>query len=399
MTAAAEASAQLPDWSSDTGSEVRLARAKRVTVLVALLLAIAIAWSYFAVLDEVSTGSGRVVPSSKEQVIQSLEGGILASLNVREDETVAPGQILAQLDPTRTESNVEESAAKYRAALASSVRLEAEVNGTSLRFPAELDTHPDLIAKETQLYAARKESLESSLKLIGESLKLLRDELKINESLVGIGAASTIEVIRLRRQQVELEMKQTDLKSQYLVQAREELAKANAEMNSLASVVKGRADSLSRLTQRSPVRGIVKNIAVATIGGVVPPGGKLMDIIPLDGKLLIETKVSPRDIAFIRPDQQASVKVSAYDYAIYGALKGRVTTISPDTIQDETDPKVYYFRVYVQTETDALVNRAGRRFPISPGMIATVDIHTGSKSVFDYLVKPFNRAREALRER
>lgn len=398
MTAAAEASAQLPDWSSDTGSEVRLARAKRVTVLVALLLAIAIAWSYFAVLDEVSTGSGRVVPSSKEQVIQSLEGGILASLNVREDETVAPGQILAQLDPTRTESNVEESAAKYRAALASSVRLEAEVNGTSLRFPAELDTHPDLIAKETQLYAARKESLESSLKLIGESLKLLRDELKINESLVGIGAASTIEVIRLRRQQVELEMKQTDLKSQYLVQAREELAKANAEMNSLASVVKGRADSLSRLTQRSPVRGIVKNIAVATIGGVVPPGGKLMDIIPLDGKLLIETKVSPRDIAFIRPDQQASVKVSAYDYAIYGALKGRVTTISPDTIQDETDPKVYYFRVYVQTETDALVNRAGRRFPISPGMIATVDIHTGSKSVFDYLVKPFNRAREALRE-
>lgn len=399
MTAAAEASAQLPDWSSDTGSEVRLARAKRVTVLVALLLAIAIAWSYFAVLDEVSTGSGRVVPSSKEQVIQSLEGGILASLNVSEDETVAPGQILAQLDPTRTESNVEESAAKYRAALASSVRLEAEVNGTSLRFPAELDTHPDLIAKETQLYAARKESLESSLKLIGESLKLLRDELKINESLVGIGAASTIEVIRLRRQQVELEMKQTDLKSQYLVQAREELAKANAEMNSLASVVKGRADSLSRLTQRSPVRGIVKNIAVATIGGVVPPGGKLMDIIPLDGKLLIETKVSPRDIAFIRPDQQASVKVSAYDYAIYGALKGRVTTISPDTIQDETDPKVYYFRVYVQTETDALVNRAGRRFPISPGMIATVDIHTGSKSVFDYLVKPFNRAREALRER
>ncbi|MBN9070178.1 MAG: HlyD family efflux transporter periplasmic adaptor subunit [Rhizobiales bacterium] len=389
----------MPDWSSDTGSEVRLARAKRVTVLVALLLAIAIAWSYFAVLDEVSTGSGRVVPSSKEQVIQSLEGGILASLNVSEDETVAPGQILAQLDPTRTESNVEESAAKYRAALASSVRLEAEVNGTSLRFPAELDTHPDLIAKETQLYAARKESLESSLKLIGESLKLLRDELKINESLVGIGAASTIEVIRLRRQQVELEMKQTDLKSQYLVQAREELAKANAEMNSLASVVKGRADSLSRLTQRSPVRGIVKNIAVATIGGVVPPGGKLMDIIPLDGKLLIETKVSPRDIAFIRPDQQASVKVSAYDYAIYGALKGRVTTISPDTIQDETDPKVYYFRVYVQTETDALVNRAGRRFPISPGMIATVDIHTGSKSVFDYLVKPFNRAREALRER
>ncbi len=399
MTMTVEASTHPIDWSSDTNDEVRLARAKRVVALLALLLVLAIAWSYFAVLDEVSTGTGRVVPSSKEQVIQSLEGGIVASLSVREDQVVEPGQILAQLDPTRTESNVEESAAKYRAALASSARLEAEVNATPLKFPDELNAYPDLVAKETQLYTVRRESLESSLELIDESLTLLRDELKINESLVGIGAASNVEVIRLKRQQVELEMKQTDVKSQYLVQAREELAKANAEMNSLASVVKGRADSLSRLTHRSPVRGIVKNIEVTTIGGVLPPGGKLMDIIPLDGQLLVETKVSPRDIAFIHPDQQASVKVSAYDYAIYGALKGRVTTISPDTIQDETDPKIYYYRVYVRTETDALVNKAGKSFPISPGMIATVDIHTGSKSVFDYLVKPFNRAREALRER
>lgn len=399
MTIAADTSPRQIDWSSDVTDEVKLARAKRVVFLMALLLAMAVTWSWFAVLDEVSTGTGRIVPSRKEQVIQSLEGGILASLNVREDELVEPGQVLAQLDPTRTESNVEESAAKYRAALASSVRLEAEVNGTPLNFPAELDTHPDLIAKETQLYDARRRSLESSLSLIEQSLELVQEELKINESLVNVGAASNVEVIRLKRQQIELEMKRTDVRSQYVVQAREELAKASAEMNSLASVVKGRADSLSRLTHRSPVRGIVKNIEVATIGGVVPPGGKLMDIIPLDEQLLVEARVSPRDIAFIHPDQRASVKVSAYDYAIYGALDGRVTTISPDTIQDETDPKIYYYRVYVRTEKDALVNSAGKRFPISPGMIATVDIHTGSKSVFDYLVKPFNRAREALRER
>ena len=189
------------------------------------------------------------------------------------------------------------------------------------------------------------------------------------------------------------------MRSQYLVTAREELAKANAEVKALSSVIKGRADSLRRLTLRSPVRGIVKNIEVSTINGVVPPNGKLMDIVPLDDQLLIEARIAPRDIAFIHPGQRASVKVTAYDYAIYGGLEGKVTSISADTIQDEIHPDEHYYRVFIQTENDALVNEAGQRFPITPGMIATVDIHTGSKTVLEYLIKPFNRAREALRER
>ena len=160
-----------------------------------------------------------------------------------------------------------------------------------------------------------------------------------------------------------------------------------------------RSDSLQRLTQRSPVRGIVKNIEVSTIGGVVPPGGKLMEIIPLDDQLLIETRMSPRDIAFIHPGQRATVKVTAYDYAIYGGLDGEVSSISPDTIQDEAKPEMSYYRVFVRTSSDALTSKTGKRFPIVPGMIATVDIHTGSKTVFDYLTKPLDRAREALRER
>jgi membrane fusion protein, adhesin transport system len=147
------------------------------------------------------------------------------------------------------------------------------------------------------------------------------------------------------------------------------------------------------------VRGIVKNIEVSTINGVIPPNGKLMDIVPLDDLLLIEARMSPRDIAFIHPGQRASVKITAYDYAIYGSLEGEVTSISADTIQDETNPEIYYYRVFIQTETDALVNPQGTRLPIVPGMIATADIHTGGKTVLEYLVKPFNRAREALRER
>jgi membrane fusion protein, adhesin transport system len=379
--------------------DVRLTRSMRAVWMSAAAFLVFAAWAYFAVLDEVSTGTGRVVPSMREQVIQSLEGGILSNLRVKQDDIVEPGQLLAQLDPTLTESDIEENAAKYRASLARSARLTSEVDGTPLAFPPELDAFPELKSAETQLYDTRRKGLEDSRRWIAESMRLVQDELKISQSLSSIGAASNVEVIRLKRQMAELELKQVEVGNDYLVTAREELAKASAEVKSLTSVIKGRRDSLSRLNLRSPVRGIVKNIEVSTIGGVIPPNGKLMDIVPLDDRLLIEARIAPRDIAYIHPNQQASVKVTAYDYSIYGDLKGLVTTISPDTIQDEADPQVYYYRVFIRTGSDALVNKAGQRFPISPGMVATVDIHTGQKTVFDYLIKPLNRAQEALRER
>ena len=379
--------------------DVQLARSTRAVWLAGLFFAVLGLWAYFAVLDEVSTGSGRVVPSQREQVIQSLEGGILAALHVRQDTIVQPGQLLAQLDPTVTEAELEENAARYRAALARSARLSAEVSQMPLMFASELDGYPELRKAETDLYDARRRGLQDSQRWIEESLKLVRDELAISESLTRTGAASNVEVIRLKRQAVELELKQVEVRNEYLVSAREELSKADAEIKSLSSVIKGRADSLSRLALRSPVRGIVKNIEVSTIGGVIPPNGKLMEIVPLDDSLLIEARIAPRDIAYIHPDQRASVKITAYDYSIYGDLEGKVVSISPDTIQDEAEPQVHYYRVFIRTDSDALVNKASQRFPISPGMVATVDIHTGAKTVFDYLIKPLNRAQEALRER
>jgi adhesin transport system membrane fusion protein len=370
-----------------------------VVKIFVLLIIIGLIWAYFAILDEVSTGDGKVVPISREQVIQSLEGGIVSKLMVQENQVVERGQLIAQLDPTITESGVGESTANYRAALASAARLTAEVNQTPLTFPDELDAFPELVTTETKLYEARRRNLDETLQWVEQSLKLVRQELNVNEGLNAMGAASSVEIIRLKREEVELELKKVETSTKYVVEAREELAKANAEITSLSSVIKGRSDSLSRLTLRSPVRGIVKNIEVSTIGGVVPPNGKLMDIIPLGDQLMIEARILPRDIAFIHPDQRATVKITAYDYAIYGGLDGKVVTISPDTIQDEVDPEIYYYRVFVKTEKDALNNDAGKEFPISPGMVATVDIHTGQKSVMDYLIKPFNKAREAMRER
>lgn len=379
--------------------QTRFDAARKLVWILGALFAAALAWAWFASLDEVATGTGRVVPTNREQVIQSLEGGILKKLLVRQDEIVKPGQLLAQLDPTQAGSTMEESAAKYRAALAAIARLQAEANGTPLRFPSELDTFPELKAAETRLYETRRRSLQSSLGLVDQSLALIGREVGIGQSLISVGAASSVEVLRLQRQQADLALKKADLRSQYMVEARQELAKISEQADSLAPVVRGRSDAVQRLTLRSPVRGIVKNIEVSTIGGVVPPNGKLMEIVPLDDRLLIEARLSPRDIAFIHPGQRASVKITAYDYAIYGGLEGSVTSISPDTIRDEVNPDVYYYRVYVRTASDALVNKAGRRFPISPGMVATVDVHTGSKTVLQYLLKPFNRAQEALRER
>jgi membrane fusion protein, adhesin transport system len=386
-------------WHYGGQDEVRLSKATTVVKVLVVLLVVAVTWAYFAVLDEVSTGDGKVVPISREQVIQSLEGGIVSRLMVQENQVVERGQLIAQLDPTITESDVGESTAKYRAALASAARLTAEVNQTPLSFPEELTAYPELVATETKLFEARQRNLTETLEWIDQSLALTRQELDVNEGLSQMGAASSVEIIRLKREQAELELKKVEASTQYVVEAREELAKANAEVTSLSSVIKGRSDSLSRLTLRSPVRGIVKNIEVSTIGGVVPPNGKLMDIIPLGDQLMIEARILPRDIAFIHPDQRATVKISAYDYAVYGGLEGRVVTISPDTIQDEVDPEIYYYRVFVKTGKDALTNDAGKEFPISPGMVAIVDIHTGQKSVLDYLLKPFNKAREAMRER
>jgi len=380
-------------------SEPPLPRSSLIVWIVSAALLLLLAWAWRFELDEVSTGTGKVVPSSKEQMVQSLEGGILVDLKVAEGDIVEEGQVLAQLDRTKTESTVQESASRMRAALAMSARLTAEVGGTPLAFPPEVQADTDLVRTETALYRSRREQLSSSLAGVTQALALMRSELALTEPLVSRGAASDVEVLRLKRQINEAESKAADIRSQYYVKAREELARANAEIEAQRSVTRGRSDSLTRLTFASPVRGIVKDIAVTTVGGVLPPGGKLMEIVPLDEKLLVEARISPRDVAFIHPGQEATVKVTAYDYAIFGGLPGKVTTISPDTIQDDVRRDVYYYRVYIRTDADRLTNRSGKSFPIVPGMIASVDIHTGSKSVLDYLVKPLNKAREALRER
>lgn len=389
---------RLPDLSDL--DEARAVRSTHVIWIVALFLAIFFAWAWFFEIDEVSSGTGKVIPSSQEQVIQSLEGGILSKLNVRVGQVVNKGAVLAKLDPTRGESSVEETAARYRAALADSARLQAEVAGrSSIDFPKELDDWPQLRATETALFVSRRASLNDTLGGLHQALVLARRELGITQSLIGSGAASNVEMIRLQRQVADLELKISEARAGYMVKSREDLTKADADVKSLQSVVRGREDMLHRTTLTAPMRGIVKSIDVTTIGGVIAPGGSVMTLVPMGDQLLVETRIAPRDIAFIHPGQSAMVKVTAYDYSIYGGLEGKVETISPDTLRDEVKPEIVYYRVLVRTQSDALVDKAGHRMPITPGMVTTTDIRTGRKTVWDYLTKPLNKAREALRER
>ena len=302
--------------------------------IVGIGLLVLLIWASLFKLEEVSQGTGKVVPTSKEQVIQSLEGGILTKLDVKEGDIVEKGQTLAQLDPTRFASNVGESTSLLTASQATVARLRAEVNGTALAFPEPVLKDPKLVQEETQLYQSRRANMEESISGLKEALALVQQELRMTEPLVAKGAASEVEVLRLKRSANDLQNQMNDVRNQYYVQAREELSKANTDVETQQQVVLGKSDSLNRTIFKAPVRGVVKEIDVMTLGGVIPQNGKLMTIVPLDEQLLIEARISPRDIAFIHPGQEALVKITAYDYYIYGGLNCKVTVFSPDTLRD-----------------------------------------------------------------
>ncbi|WP_436661939.1 HlyD family efflux transporter periplasmic adaptor subunit [Acinetobacter sp. P1(2025)] len=383
----------------EDGNNVSASKATNIIIVVCGFLFVFFLWGYFFKIDEVSKGEGKVIPSSKEQTIQSMDGGILSSISVKEGDIVKTGEVIATLDQIRTTSNLQETFAKYNAALAAQARLYSEVNNIPLKFPKELNKLPDLIQAETNLYHSRVENYKASLKNIADSRSLIESQLSINKRLAEEGAASRVDVINLERQIVDLNMKQADLQNQFVVQARQEFTRIKAEVEALAPIIVSRKDMVEKSSIKSPVYGIVKDIQVTTVGGVIPPNGTLMNIVPLDDKLLIEAQISPRDVAFIRPDQNAQVKITAYDYSIYGTLAGKVVTISPDTIKDEVKPDVVYYRVYIRTDKDYLITPGGIKHYITPGMVATVDIKTGQKTILQYLMKPFNKVNEALRER
>ncbi len=408
--------------------------------LTAGFLIVALVWAGYATLDEVARAEGRVIPSSQIQIVQNLEGGILAEVMTREGASISAGQSLMRLDDTRFASSFNESRLAYLAMDARAARLEAEIAGEPFTapegFPAE---HASLIEDERDLFRRRAEEMGSAIDILNQQLtqqrqglaelraetaklevsaRLAQEEFRITEPLVETGAVSQVELLRLEgavnessgRLEVsrlaipkaealiaEAERKIIERGEQFRREAQVELNEARTQRSRLAISGVALEDRVNRTDVQSPVDGTVKQILVNTVGAVIQPGMDLLEIVPANDTLLVEAKVRPADIAFLRPGQQATVKLTAYDFSIYGGLDSELELISADTITDERGE--HFFKIRVRTQRNYLGTEENP-LPIIPGMIATVDIMTGQKTVLDYILKPLKRAQaNALSER
>ncbi|AKA83723.1 MULTISPECIES: HlyD family type I secretion periplasmic adaptor subunit [Pseudomonas] len=400
-----------------------------------------VVWAGFSQIDEVTRGDGKAIPSSKLQKIQNLEGGIVAELYVKEGQIVEAGAPLIRLDDTRFVSNAGETEALRLAMQLRVERLSAQVDDRPLNIPDDvLKAAPSQAANERSLYESRRQQLKDEVGGLQEQLvqrqqelreftskqsqyrsqlSLQRQEINMSEPLVAQGAVSPVEVLRLKRAEMEtrgqldattlaipraesaikeVQRKIDETRGKFRSEALTQLNEARTELNKAESTGRALEDRVSRTLVTSPVRGIVKQLLVNTVGGVIQPGSDMVEIVPLNDTLLVEAKIRPQDIAFLHPGQEAVVKFTAYDYTIYGGLKAKLERIGADTITDE-DKKTTYYMITLRTDRSHL-GTDEKPLLIIPGMVASVDIITGKKSILSYLLKPIIKARaEALHER
>lgn len=376
---------------------------KLVMWIIIAVLGVGITWANYARVEEITKGDGKVISRSREQVIQSLEGGILAEMNVREGTVVDRGDVLLKIDPTRAQSSYREVLSKVIGLKASIARLRAEAYSHPLVFDEQVKSDPAVVLQETKAYEARKRALNDSVTSLQRSYALSMREINLAEPLAAKGLLSEVELLRMQRQANDIQAQIVERRNRYQSEANGELGRMELELSQVSENLIGRADIVERTTINAPVRGTVKNVRVNTIGGVIQPGEHILEIVPLEEQLLVEGKIRPSDVAFLRPGLPAKVKITAYDFAIYGGLDGHVEYISPDTLKDDQKaasgrPDDTYYRVLILTDKSTL-HAGNKDLPIIPGMIATVEVRTGEKTILDYLLKPVLKAKEAFRER
>lgn len=402
---------------------------------------IAFFWANFATLDEVTRGAGKIIPSSQIQIVQNLEGGILSEILIREGDLVEKGQALLKLNPVQFTSSFNETKFKHYELLATVARLRAEVTKQDIKIPEEVTLKAPKIARNAKelLVSKRNEldanqrilnaqirqkkqdliELKSKSRQISRSHKLLQEELTMSRPLVAEGAMSKVELLRLQRSANDLKgeltsaqlsiprvqfsineakNKLSELEIRFHTESLKKLNQARAELQRTTESVMALEDKVTRTNILSPVKGTIKRLKVTTIGGVIKPGMDLVEIVPIEDQLLIEAEVRPADIAFLHPGQKAMVKLTAYDFSIYGGLKAELEHISADTITNDEDGESY-FLIRLRTNKNYL-EKYGEKLNIIAGMTTNVDILTGKKTVLDYILKPILKAKErALRER
>ncbi len=428
------------DWASDADRariEQEPLRARALLRWIAGISGVLLLWSAFASLDEVTRGDGKVVPSSQLQIIQSVDGGVVEEILTKEGDTVEAGQPLMRIDTTRFESNLQESRAQYLSLLIKTARLTALSTGKPFVVPEEVQKEaPELVAAEQTLYDSSQAELDTQVSIARDQLsqrhhelremqarrdqasrgyELSARELSMTRPLAASGAVSDVEILRLERETSRLagdrdqasaqigrlqsaiaesarkiEEAELNMRNRW----RNELAESQSKVGSLSEGGRALADRVDKAVIKSPMRGTVKRLLVTTVGGVVQPGKEVVEVVPLDDALVLEAQIKPKDIAFLRPGQKATVKFTAYDFSVYGGLEAVVDHIRADTVTDDKGNSYYVIRLHT------LKSKLGDKLPIIPGMVAEVDILTGKKTVLSYLLKPVLRAKQqALTEK
>lgn len=410
--------AVLTDFKSLEDEEYRTSR--MLLWLTAGGLVLCILWAAFFELEEITRGQGRVIPASREQVVQSLDSGILQEMLVREGDAVKAGQVLLRMDDSRAGPVFREAREKAIALSAMAARLRAEAYNSALEFPKEVLAVPEIVVRERQAFQARRQALNEQIRAIEESIssnaaaaRAVQQELKMTEPLVRQGVMSEVEVLRLRRQLADMDRQRADLRGQiverrnrYLTDASNELSRVESELAQTRENAAAREDTLVRTVIRAPMDGIVKNVQVTTIGGVIQAGQNILEIVPTQDEMLVEAFVRPTEVAFLHVGQPATVKLTAYDFNKFGGFEGVLEHLSPDTLRDERNRRQGtvegmeegFYRILVRI-TEQNLERNGMRMEALPGMTAIVEIRTGNKTVLEYLFRPLQSVNQALRER
>lgn len=385
--------------SKQTSTSVKKHRSFVWVFLVVIL--IFVLWAQWALLDQVTRAPGQVIASSRNQVIQSTDGGVLVELPVKEGAPVKRGQLIARFDKVKVEASFREAVTKAAALKASVARLSAEVYGKPLKFPKEVDAFPEFKQNQKILFQKRQGAINQEIAALKQAQALIKQELEMNKPLLVTGDVSRADILKLERQFIDIQAQITNRSNKYLQDSQAELTKTEEDLAGVTEVMTQRKEQLAATELISPVDGIVRNIRITTIGGVAKPGEEIMQIVPVEDELIVEAKVAPADIAFIKPGLKATIKVDAYDYSIYGALEGEVSYISADTLTEVVQgTEQSYYRVQVKTDGLGLRTRGQMRIAIQPGMTATIEVKTGEKSVLEYLIKPITKTlSESLSER
>lgn len=384
----------------DSQLEDRMRGPSAVIWIVWATLMIFLIWAAFARVDQIVRAPAELISASRPQIISNLEGGILAELTVKEGDIVNPGDVLARLEGTQFKSTVDDMRDQIAALEIKRLRLEAEMAGQfDFVVPAELELRsPNIVASERVLLNARQTDFMGRTDGARAVMDQAYKENQLMERMLERKIVALIEVTRTRKAYSDAKSRYDEVASKIELERAAEFSDTLKELTSLRQTLKISSDQLQRATLVSPMRGIVNNLNVTTIGGVVRPGEEILEVIPMDDELFVEARVAPKDIAGIRVGQKATVKLSAYDYTIYGSLPGQVHLVSADTFKDERAPESdAHYRVTLRVDLSKRSDRQSS-IEIRPGMLADVELHTGAKTILQYLTKPLYKSREAFRE-